>query len=754
MKKLLLPLVFLLFTNALFFYPVWAKGLVPFPGDLLLAEYGPWKNFSFFGYAPGAVPTKAQSFDTLRQLYPWRFLAIDSLKEGQWPLWNPFNFSGTPLLANFQTAAFYPLNIFYFFFSFNFVWSAQVVVQPLLASIFMYLYLKRIKISPWGSLIGAIAFAYGSFMTVWLEYNTIGHVLLWLPLTLLAVELLKQSVNLRRLGLLGFSLTFSFLAGHFQDFAMIWAFSLLYGYFKLKNKLVLLVFLSPFFLGAVQLLPGIELIFNSARAPLPRQFLLEQVLLSPKQLIFAIIPDYFGNPATRNYLLTDTYIGKVLYIGLLPLILSLFAVVKRKNFSTRFFFITAVLALLFSVSSPLTGLVYSLPAFSSLSPTRILFIFQFSLAVLAAFGFDRLPRIKQKKKIIIFAVFIMIFALSAVYSPVQPNRNLIYSSALLFISIVLLFPKKVFPFIVVCLIVFDLFRFFHKITPFSLSGSFFPATELTEFLKTKGIERLWGYGTAGINPNTNAVLGLYSPEGYDPLYPRWYGEFIRLSEEGTFKPAIRSDAFVAPGFGRTDFADNQFRRQILNALNVRYLLDRTENLTDQSTFPPEFFELVWQKEDWRVFSNKLVHPRYYFPTTVYSVSSPAEFEQKFFQTEPGSVLLEGESSRTTSYPDAQIGLISYSPQNIRLKTSTSQAQPLYLADTFYPGWTALVDGQPVDIIKANHAFRLIFLPPGEHQIEFTYKPLAFRIGLIISVSALSFWLFTALLIKIKRRSIK
>src|SRR5512140_3669432 len=44
------------------------------------------------------------------QFVPWRDYAFDLLRQGQLPLWNPFNGAGAPLFANYQTALLYPLN--------------------------------------------------------------------------------------------------------------------------------------------------------------------------------------------------------------------------------------------------------------------------------------------------------------------------------------------------------------------------------------------------------------------------------------------------------------------------------------------------------------------------------------------------------------------------------------------------------------------------------------------------------------------
>src|SRR5690606_32661505 len=44
------------------------------------------------------------------QFYPWREYAFSLIREGQLPLWNPFNGAGAPLFANYQSALLYPFN--------------------------------------------------------------------------------------------------------------------------------------------------------------------------------------------------------------------------------------------------------------------------------------------------------------------------------------------------------------------------------------------------------------------------------------------------------------------------------------------------------------------------------------------------------------------------------------------------------------------------------------------------------------------
>jgi uncharacterized membrane protein YfhO len=72
---------------------------------------------------------------------------------------------------------------------------------------------------------------------------------------------------------------------------------------------------------------------------------------------------------------------------------------------------------------------------------------------------------------------------------------------------------------------------------------------------------------------------------------------------------------------------------------------------------------------------------------------------------------------------------------VAIKVNMIQPGYLVLTDTYYPGWQATVDEQPVQILVADHAFRAVTLGPGEHMVIFEYAPLSFRIGAWISLAA-------------------
>ncbi len=78
----------------------------------------------------------------LLQFYPWRQLAVEQIQAGHWPLWNPYLGAGTPLAANLQTAAFYPLNVLFLLMPVERAFGWELALHVALAGLFAY-YLGR-----------------------------------------------------------------------------------------------------------------------------------------------------------------------------------------------------------------------------------------------------------------------------------------------------------------------------------------------------------------------------------------------------------------------------------------------------------------------------------------------------------------------------------------------------------------------------------------------------------------------------------
>jgi hypothetical protein len=75
---------------------------------------------------------------------------------------------------------------------------------------------------------------------------------------------------------------------------------------------------------------------------------------------------------------------------------------------------------------------------------------------------------------------------------------------------------------------------------------------------------------------------------------------------------------------------------------------------------------------------------------------------------------------------------AYEDQRVVLDVRATRPAVLVLTDSYYPGWTATVDGRPARVLRADFLFRAVVVPPGEHVVEFAYRPLSFDAGLALS----------------------
>ncbi|MBI5650661.1 MAG: YfhO family protein [Chloroflexi bacterium] len=78
----------------------------------------------------------------------------------------------------------------------------------------------------------------------------------------------------------------------------------------------------------------------------------------------------------------------------------------------------------------------------------------------------------------------------------------------------------------------------------------------------------------------------------------------------------------------------------------------------------------------------------------------------------------------------------YAPERVVISARANTDAYLVLTDSWYPGWIARVDGIETPIERADYIFRAVRLAPGEHRVEFEFRPASLLIGAIISGIAL------------------
>jgi hypothetical protein len=183
-----------------------------------------------------------------------------------------------------------------------------------------------------------------------------------------------------------------------------------------------------------------------------------------------------------------------------------------------------------------------------------------------------------------------------------------------------------------------------------------------------------------------------------------------------------------------------------------------------SIIGPQQLENVYQFHDIGVYENKEAFPRAFLVNKFQVAETGNEIE--FLQNNPQfdlrhNVVLEKQqsseldnelnSSNVESNGNAKI--TSYSLNKVIIHTQSANASLLVLTDSYYPGWKSFVDGKETTIYLADGFVRAIFVPAGDHNIEFSYEPMSFRIGLIISFTTVIIMVSCLLYLKIKTRKL-
>lgn len=77
-------------------------------------------------------------------------------------------------------------------------------------------------------------------------------------------------------------------------------------------------------------------------------------------------------------------------------------------------------------------------------------------------------------------------------------------------------------------------------------------------------------------------------------------------------------------------------------------------------------------------------------------------------------------------------ITSYSPNKVVVKATLENPGFLVLSDTYHPDWKAYDNGKETKIFITNYLIRSVFLSPGQHIVQFIFKPVAFYAGIIVS----------------------
>jgi hypothetical protein len=136
----------------------------------------------------------AISADNLLQNYPLRILSARQIDAGHWPTWNPYSYSGTPLLAGMNAGSLFPGTLLFTFLPGIVAWIVNLVVVYWCAGIGLYALVRWLGMAPAASGLAAVTYAFGGEMVGQLVHVGVIQGQAMLPLVILCQLILGRTL--------------------------------------------------------------------------------------------------------------------------------------------------------------------------------------------------------------------------------------------------------------------------------------------------------------------------------------------------------------------------------------------------------------------------------------------------------------------------------------------------------------------------------------------------------------------------------
>ncbi len=765
---LLLPLVL--------FWPVTVGPKTLLPADNLYQ----WQPYKAYAEQQGvSLPAHNELLsDLVLENLAWKSFIVESLQERQLPLWNPHLFAGVPFLAAGQHSALYPFSALFYVLPLSRAYGVFTVLQLWLAGVFAYLFARTLRLRHASALIAGITYQLSAFFLVSVVFTMIVAAAAWLPLLLTIIERVVRKQEEKGTGPFvpilyiaagAVALGMVVLAGHPEILVytlMVMALYALVRLLLLRKQvrawrpavrigawLALMVVLG-LGLGSVQLFPLLELVTKSFREGSVTYQDVVGWAYPLRQIVTFLVPDFFGNPATHGYwdLVTrqwvpadrlfwgiKNYVEAGSYVGILPLVLAVLAVLGTRKTSPnrRYVWIFAglgLISLLLVFGTPLYALLYyGLPGVKQLhSPFRWVWPYTLSMAVLAGFGAEALANGKSRLRSVlgwgalaaggvVVGALLAILAAPARFLPLVdrfmaalPETHWVFGSQQAFLSyewpevlvfglvllasgiVLLLASRRGAPFVgtrismaqlvAVVVVAVDLLVFGSGFNP-AADPKWLefrpPALEwLQQQVDSERPWRLTTYQVPGdtktLNANIPWLAGLEDIRGYDSIIPRQYVELMACIEPQGELPYNR----IAPVYDAAHLSS-----PLLDLLNVRYVVTEGEIANAD-------YRLVYNGEV-RIYENTDVLPRAFAVIAEHDILRGGTAVDLCTLDPRTTVLLDQATLPNPDYPQVAVSgtiqpatIVSYTPNEVVVEVEMPQEGWLVLTDSYFPGWKA------------------------------------------------------------------
>lgn len=679
--------------------------------------------------------------------YPVKFAYQQALQQNKFLFWLKDSGAGYPIFAEQEVGFFDPINILTLkLLPFALALNTQLLIYFFILSISSYFLARNYNLNKILSCLFAISLTYSCFVTSNIVHVSHLSSLAYIPLILaLSIRAIKVNKIFNWILLLC-SIVVQFISGHVQYFIYGFIIVILVQaidlFFKRKRfsdivdlslLKILLIYFIAILLVAFQFLPLVELFFNSVRTSSSIGF---QQRSDLKLLLTIFYPFIYYNHnliSSTKYILNPVIFpwDSNFFYGFAPLTAFIFLIFRK----TRTNFYRA----LDSEFKPLIICLFVILVFYLGSCSPISFIYSFP-------PFSLL-RANERITFLVLLVFLLI--------------NL---------RVLLLINKNKF---------FNLLISFILVLTFNINYLCFynlhVTTSATTYSNTTNTNKIDGRIYSVIT-FYNKLFKYLVNNGFDRSVDNAYLNFIQLIKNQNQNIYSQTNSFNLPTSG-------------FNINNHSLIL----NLIDSKDTRSELYQkIVVDTNNLNLFWLRACAIKYLFSPYPYNLSpelslkklertkiapvyqyevkntlSRFQFYQKIIFTQSLNDLIDyskkldnswvfvhekinQELPRSTTKFNRRINRINIDDnEHLKVQITSNEMSLFVLADTFYPGWHAYIDGKETKIYRANLMFRGIVLPKGEHIVEFKYIPHSFYLG--VGVSGMTIVGLVVIIIFLKKR---
>jgi hypothetical protein len=728
--------------------PAFVPGKVMSPADNVFALM-PWT-----GVNPGASPKNPLLSEIALLFHPSAMHAADEIRSGHFPLWNPHTFGGAPFFANPQTAVLFPLTALLYVLPYSVALTLMSVLKLSIAGVAMYWLLRRLDVARPAALIGAVTFAFSALVIAWLQWSYASAVIL-LPALFAMTCVFIERRTARAMAGVALIVALSVFAGYPQRVAywlvVLAAWAVYLAWTRPKPVRALVGWTAAVALGlllaAVQLLPFAEYSLGSAVLAYRREWMI-YVPLPFRAVIATVMPYFFGSPTSKDFWGPANFNEISVFAGVVPwLVMPVAIVAAWSRRGTKFFTVLMALSAALVYGVPWIGeLLARVPPLDATIAARNADLLVFSLTVLCGLGLDVLAKLRgdarRRAAVAVRVAFTVVsvgaLCFVAAYYDVAALRPTSIPLWAQYIALLLLASAAT----ILLLGLRGAAAGAHgrwialgalqlaALLPLAVTHNPVVDARLLDYSPPPVVKHLQARTAAdrsrvtfsGIGgANLSTIFNLYEFGGYDGMTPRYVEQLT--------DPVGSLESYASGALRVTVDATSP----VFDLLGIRYVV-----LPPGSMSGARHLALDYLGRDAIVYRNDRALPRAFM---VYQARTCLDDAKALSLIHGGSVdfrrevLIAGCPGVPTprAAGASRVEIKAYADDRVMIAATTDAAGYLVLTDAWFPGWRVWVDGVEQTVWRANHALRAVWLPAGQHDVQFRYVPAAFRWGMLLTL---------------------